>query len=96
MALFATEVGVNSSFVALTTLVPRVLHFSAIHYLGRWSLLYSFFVPLVMKLICPNDRMNMTETKNWEQETKLRLELALSIHRLLPCRKTKTSDKCMV
>ena len=64
MALFATEVSVNSSFVALTMLAPRVLHFSAIHYLGRWSLLYSFFVPLVMKLICPNDRMNMTETEN--------------------------------
>ena len=77
-------------------LAPRVLYFSAIQYLGRWSLLYSFFVSLVMKLICPNDGMNMTETKNWVQETKLRLELALSIHRLLPCRKTKTGDKCMV
>ena len=76
-------------------LAPRVLHFSAIHYLGHWSLLYCFFVPLVMKLICPNDRMNMTETKNWEQETKLWLELAPSIHRLLPCRKTKTGVKCL-
>ena len=84
---YKPKVGVNSSFVALTTLVLRFCTSVLFIILAvGFCCICSFFGPLVMKLICPNDRMNMTETKNWEQETKLRIELAPSVHRLLPCR----------